>query len=138
MISSISDCIDQGHDVRFCGNMILTSCQTYSVQVISNVLKVFCRAAPAVQTGPAPNVALRSPLRHGYWMFHGLSGSALPLPRRRWGNPCTVRALRATFKLDSRVKSPHTDPFQTPSKLGHPSYPSSRQLRITFPSHQMP
>ena len=54
------------------------------------------------------------------------------------GRPCTAHALRATFRLDSPVKNPHTDPFQTPSKLGHPSYPSLRQLRTTFPSHQMP
>ena len=40
-------------------------------------------------------------------------------------NPCTARALRATFRLDSPVKKPHTDPFQTPSKLGHPSYPNA-------------
>ena len=35
----------------------------------------------------------------------------------------TSRALRATFRLDSLMKNPHTDPFQTSSKLGHPSYP---------------
>ena len=49
-----------------------------------------------------------------------------------------ILALRATFRLDSPVKNPHTNPFQTPSELGHPSYPSSRRLRTTFPSHQMP
>ena len=54
------------------------------------------------------------------------------------GNPCTALALCATVRLDCLVKNPHTDPFQTPSKLGHPSYPSSRRLRTTFPSHQMP
>ena len=35
------------------------------------------------------------------------------------GDPCTARAmrtLRATFRLDSPVKNPHTNPFQTPSK----------------------
>ena len=47
-------------------------------------------------------------------------------------------ALRATVRLDSPVKNPHTDPFQTPSKLGHPYYPSSRRLGTNFPSHQMP
>ena len=58
------------------------------------------------------------------------------------GNPCTARARRATFRLDSSVKNPHTNPFQTPSKLGHPSYPnapklghpnypSSRQMQLT-------
>ena len=37
----------------------------------------------------------------------------------------TSRALRTTFRLDSPVKNPHTDPFQTPSKLGYPSYPNA-------------
>ena len=45
------------------------------------------------------------------------------------GNPCTARALRATFRLDSPVKNPHTDPFQTPSKLGHPSYPNAPKFK---------
>ena len=56
------------------------------------------------------------------------------------GNPCTARASRtlcATFRLDSPVKNPHTNPFQTP-KLGHPSYTSLRQLGTTCASHQMP
>ena len=39
-------------------------------------------------------------------------------------------ALRATFRLDSPVKHPHTDdPFQTPSKLGHPSYPNAPKFK---------
>ena len=38
-------------------------------------------------------------------------------------------ALRATFRLDSAVKNPHTDPFQTPSKLGHPSYPNAPKFK---------
>ena len=46
-----------------------------------------------------------------------------------WGNPCTARALRATFRLDSPMKNPHTDPFQTPSKLGHPSYPNAPKFK---------
>ena len=50
--------------------------------------------------------------------------------KRPWGG--------SLHRLDSLVKKPHTDPFQTPSKLGQPSYPSSRRLRTTFPSHQMP
>ena len=45
-----------------------------------------------------------------------------------------LRATRAAFGLDSPVKNPHTDPFQMPSKLGHPSYPSSRRLRCYLPS----
>ena len=49
-----------------------------------------------------------------------------------------ILALRATFRLHFPVKKRHTDPFQTPSKVGHPSYPSSRRLGTTFPSHQMP
>ena len=49
-----------------------------------------------------------------------------------------ILALCTTFRLDSLVKNSHTGPFQTHSKLDHPSYPSSRLLRITFPSHQMP
>ena len=49
-----------------------------------------------------------------------------------------ILALRATnFSLRSPVKNPHTNTFQTPSKLGHPCYTSSRHLRTTFPSHQM-
>ena len=43
-------------------------------------------------------------------------------------------ALRATFRLDSLVKNPHTDPFQTHSRLlGHPSYPNapkSKSLKL--------
>ena len=54
------------------------------------------------------------------------------------GNPCTTFAHRTTFRLDSPVQHPLTDPFQIPSKLGHLSYPSSRRLRTTFPSHEMP
>ena len=49
-----------------------------------------------------------------------------------WGNPCTARtsrALHATFRLDSPVKKPHTDPFQTPSKLGNPSYPNAPKFK---------
>ena len=42
-----------------------------------------------------------------------------------------ILALRATFRLDSPVKKPHASPFQTPSKSGHPSYPSSSWLRTT-------
>ena len=38
-------------------------------------------------------------------------------------------ALRATFRLDSPLKNPHTDPFQTPSKLGHPSYPNAPKFK---------
>ena len=38
-------------------------------------------------------------------------------------------ALRATFRLDFPVKNPHTDPFQTPSKLGHPSYPNAPKFK---------
>ena len=34
-------------------------------------------------------------------------------------------ALRATFRRDSPPKNPQADPFQTPSKLGHPNYPTS-------------
>ena len=45
----------------------------------------------------------------------------------------TLCALRTTFRLDSPAKNP----FQTPSKSGHPNYPSSRQLCTTFPSHHM-
>ena len=37
----------------------------------------------------------------------------------------TSRTLRATFRLDSPMKNPHTDPFQTPLKLGHTSYPNA-------------
>ena len=39
-----------------------------------------------------------------------------------------ILVLHTTFRLHSPVKNPHTDPFQTSSKLGHPSYPSSRRL----------
>ena len=46
-----------------------------------------------------------------------------------WGNPCNARALRATFRLDSPVKNPHTGPFQTPSKLGHPSDPNAPKFK---------
>ena len=55
-----------------------------------------------------------------------------------WERPCTELALRATYRPDSPVNNPHTDPFQTSSKLGHPSYPTSRRWRTTFRSHQMP
>ena len=41
------------------------------------------------------------------------------------GGTLALPALRATFRLDSPVENPHTDPFQTPSKLGHPSYPNA-------------
>ena len=37
------------------------------------------------------------------------------------------------FRLDSPVKNPDTNPFQTPSKLGHPSYsnaPTFKSLRL--------
>ena len=34
-------------------------------------------------------------------------------------------ALPATFTPDSLVKNPHTDPFQTGSKLGHPNSPNA-------------
>ena len=37
-------------------------------------------------------------------------------------------APRATFTLDSPVKNPHTDSFQTPSKLGHPGYPNAPKI----------
>ena len=47
----------------------------------------------------------------------------------QWGDPCTARALRATFRLDSPMKIPHTDPFQTPSNLGHPSYPNAPKFK---------
>ena len=58
-----------------------------------------------------------------------------------------VLALHATFRLDSPAKNRHTDPFQTPSKLGHPSYPtplnlghpnypSSIQMQATFPLYK--
>ena len=35
--------------------------------------------------------------------------------------------LACPFGLDSPMISPHTEPFQTPSKIGHPNYPSSTQ-----------
>ena len=44
--------------------------------------------------------------------------------------PRTLRAVRATFRLDSPVKNP---PFQTPSKLGHPSYPNAPKSRSLKP-----
>ena len=49
--------------------------------------------------------------------------------RRRWTASGGVLALCATFGLDSPVKNPCTDPFQTPSKLGHPSYPNAPKFR---------
>ena len=39
----------------------------------------------------------------------------------------TGPTLRATFRLDSRVKDPDTNPSQTPSKFGHPA-PQMPQL----------
>ena len=47
------------------------------------------------------------------------------------GNPCTARARRAhcALILDSPMKNPHTDPFQTPSKLGHHSYPNAPKFK---------
>ena len=52
------------------------------------------------------------------------------------GEPLHCAALRATFRLDSHVKNPHTDPFQTPSKLGHSSYPNAP--KILLPSASPP
>ena len=45
------------------------------------------------------------------------------------GRPCTTRPLRATFRLDSPMKNPHANPFQTPSKLGHLSSPNAPKFR---------
>ena len=42
----------------------------------------------------------------------------------------------ANFFTKFPFEEPQTHPFQTPSKLGHPSYPIWRQLQATFPSHK--
>ena len=57
---------------------------------------------------------------------HPPKNSGTPPPRRE-GHTLRggVLALRAALRLDSPMKNPHTDTFQTPSKLGHPSYPNA-------------
>ena len=63
----------------------------------------------------------------GLAQFKGV-GAVVYVVRRAWchrGRPCTARY----FRLDSPVKNPRTDPFQTPSQLGHPSYPNAPKVR---------
>ena len=67
-----------------------------------------------LKTTDSPNclaAVLRFPLPHG--------------PQRiiLWG----TLALRTTTKFPHKEPQRPTHPFQRPSKLGHPSYPSSRQ-----------
>ena len=47
-----------------------------------------------------------------------------------------MRAAHYFYTRIPPLKSPQTDPFQTPSKFSHPNYPSSTQLLATFPSHK--
>ena len=76
-------------------SMILTSCQTHSVQSCPmRESQCFLPCCSAAQTSPAPNVALRSPLLHGYQMFHGPPGSALPPPKAEVSTSCTMVSFR--------------------------------------------
>ena len=63
--------------------MILTSCQTPSVQHCAAVPQSQT-AAPAAQTTSAP-VAWRPPLLHGYRMFH--RGVMMPVPGKVGNEP---------------------------------------------------
>ena len=58
----------------------------------------------------------------GAGLAEGLTGCSA------W-NPCTA--------LNSPLKSPRHTLSKRPQKKGHPSHPSWKQLRATFPSHKV-